>query len=110
MPKKTKKTKTHDTAEAAQAVIEDGVIVIRLAVDAIPSAVRGGVDMMAIDPPFRVTNAKAFAKDVVRALNDEDEDGTTPIHRMFDAAFNEAAEWGADGIETEDDTYEDDGY
>lgn len=40
-----------------------------------------------------------FAKEVVRELNSEDEEGTTAIHKMFDAAFIEAIEQGAEGVE-----------
>lgn len=51
------------------------------------------------NPRYEVTDAHAFAKDFVAELNREEEDGTTPIHAMFDRAFDEAVENGADGIE-----------
>lgn len=42
--------------------------------------------------------AKIFANEVWRELVREQEDGTTPVHVLFDNAFNEACEQGAEGI------------
>lgn len=92
-------------AGIAEAVIENAklpslaCIVIRLPLEMIPFAYLGAVDVGNVAPGWKVTNARAFAKEVVHALNDEDEDGTTPIHRLFDAAFEEAIEQGAEGVE-----------
>lgn len=83
----------------ARAVIEKGHIVIRVAIGAIPVAYQAGVDLRAIEPGFRIVNARKFAKDLVRSLNHEDEEGTTPIHRLFDTACEHAIEQGADGVE-----------
>ena len=47
----------------------------------------------------RITDAKAFARDVARALNAEDDLGATPIHRLFDAAFVQAIEDGSMAVE-----------
>jgi hypothetical protein len=82
-----------------RAVIKGEAIVIRLSLVSIADAVRGGVDLGSIDPPIRVTDPKVFAKEVVHALNREDDDGTTPIHRLFDQAFSEATEDGARGVQ-----------
>ncbi|HEV2897418.1 MAG TPA: hypothetical protein VGX71_06180 [Pseudaminobacter sp.] len=46
----------------------------------------------------KITDAEAFAKCVFDALVDEEEDGTTPVHRMFEDAIREAVEQGAEGI------------
>lgn len=83
----------------AEAFIEKGEIVIRIAVGALPTAYQAGIDLGVHEPGFKIANARAFAKDLVRALNDEDEEGTTPIHRLFDAAMDEAIEQGAEGVE-----------
>lgn len=87
----------------AEAFIEKGEIVIRVAVKALPLAYEAGTDLGVHEPGFKITNARAFAKDLVRALNDEDEQGTNPIHRLFDDAMAEAIEQGADGVEEDDD-------
>lgn len=43
-------------------------------------------------------DAKVFAKEVWRELVREQEDGTTPVHLLFDNAFEQACEQGAEGI------------
>jgi hypothetical protein len=88
---------TDPTYGFAKIVNEEIVICIPIAT--LPLAMEGACDLKTIDPPCRVTNPSAFAKDFVRALNDESEDGTTPIHRLFDAAMNAALENGATGVE-----------
>ncbi len=82
------------------ATIEDGFIVIRVAIDALPDIVRGGCDSLnGIEPRMRVTDFNALAKDLVGELNREDEIGTTRVHKMFDGAIVEAFEQGAEGLE-----------
>jgi hypothetical protein len=86
-------------SKAAQAYIKDGNIIIQLPVRNLKMAVKGYVDADFGLDPFVVTDSKAFAKGVVRALNEEEEDGRSPIHRMFDAAFEQALADGSDGVE-----------
>lgn len=86
--------------DGGKAIIERGHIVIRVAIDALPLIVdgswgaRGGQGTR-----YEVVNPKEFAADLVRALNDEEEDGTTLIHKMFDGAIDYAIEQGAFGVE-----------
>lgn len=87
---------------SAVAVIEDDSIVIRLPIKNLPVAVDGSIALRALDSPFKVTDAAKFAHDVVVALNDEDEEGTTRVHQMFDGAFSDIAENGSDGIADND--------
>jgi hypothetical protein len=47
---------------------------------------------------YKVLDLEAFAKDVVNELLDEDEEGTTPVHRLLDNAFFFAIENGSAGI------------
>lgn len=47
-----------------------------------------------------ITNARVFGMELVRVLRDEEEDGTTPVHQMLDAAIVAACEQGAEGILT----------
>jgi hypothetical protein len=51
-----------------------------------------------------ISDKTVWAQEVVRQLNSEREDGSTPVHRMFDAAFLEALEQGAEGISCFGDT------
>ena len=87
----------------ARALIENDEIIIRVPVKYLPVIVEGAWALNALDKRFKLTDAALFAQDLVRALNDENEEGTTMIHKMFDAAINEALEQGADGIEEHED-------
>lgn len=84
--------------------LESDQIVIRLPFDALQCAAEACPDLEEIDddgefaPPI-VTDLPKFAAAVVCALSHEEEDGTTPVHRMFDAAFVSAIEAGGDGVE-----------
>jgi hypothetical protein len=87
-----------DHGDNAAAHIEGGYIVIHLAIDAIPVAVAGACGQGYIDSPFIVTDAEAFAKDFVHALNEEvSEDGTSRVHKFLDQGFEAAVEGGAQG-------------
>lgn len=81
------------------AIIEDGSLVIRVAMEALPMIVEGSWAAGYMDTRYKVTNTAEFAADLVRELNDESEDGTTRIHRMFDKAIENAIGQGAFGIE-----------
>lgn len=81
--------------DAAQAVIEDGAIVIRVPIANLQAIMDGGFACAAYDKRYRVTDPEGFAKEIADALNDEDEEGSTPVHKLFDAAINEALNQGA---------------
>jgi hypothetical protein len=83
----------------SSAKIENGEIVIRLALDALPAVLEGGWACNALPTRYKITNIAEFAADLVRELNREGEDGTTRIHIMFDKAIFEAIDQGAFGIE-----------
>ena len=88
---------------SAQAIIENDEIVIRVPIKYLPTIIEGAWALNALDKRFKLTDAALFAKDMVCALNDGDEEGTTMIHKMFDKAINEALEQGAKGIEEHED-------
>lgn len=48
---------------------------------------------------LKVTDSKIFAEDVLRALQYEKEDGTTPVHELLDAALISAVDDGSEGVE-----------
>lgn len=48
---------------------------------------------------IKITDEDLFLKSVRLALNREDEDGSTPITRMLDKAFQYVCDQGMDGIE-----------
>ncbi len=48
---------------------------------------------------YRITNTIGFARDVVKELEEEQEDGTTLVHEMLDTAIEGAVEKGSEHIE-----------
>jgi hypothetical protein len=48
---------------------------------------------------FKVTDHEEFAREVARALQVEEEDGTTMLHLLLDQACVEAVEAGGLGVE-----------
>lgn len=86
-------------ASDGRAVIKDGYLVIRVALMALPQIVEGAWASGGMDTRYKVTDAQEFAKALVCELNEESENGTTRIHKMFDGAIEEAINQGALGIE-----------
>ena len=85
--------------ENGQAVIENGALVIRVSLESLPAVVEGAWAAYGMPLRLKITDADAFAKELVGELNAEQEDGTTSIHRMFDKAIWAAFENGAEGVE-----------
>lgn len=81
--------------------IEGEEIVIRIPVAALPGAAQVAWDEQYgfEQHSLRVCDVAAFAKEFVRELNSEAEDGTTLIHIVLDKAAVNAAENGAEGLE-----------
>lgn len=85
--------------------VEDGEFRISVGIETV-LAVCGG-ELIASDDysnpgMFRVTDTDKFAKDVLRELNREKEDGTTPVHLLFDEALTEAVESGSEHVQEVD--------
>jgi len=86
----------------AQAYLENGLIKISVSVKDLPRIIKDSTDYGYL-PLFAelgtsITDVNRFAKDVVYALNEEKEDGTTPVHELFDDAFERAVENGSQGV------------
>lgn len=79
--------------------IEGEEIVIRTPIDSLSDAFKGAVELGRIPKGFVVTDQRAFAQAVLSELLDEDEQGTTIVHELFDQAMNNALENGADGVD-----------
>lgn len=79
-----------------EAAIVDGYIVIRITVSNLKNIIENGPNW-----PFEyiVTDVNLAAKSIVNALNVEEENGTTPIHRMIDYAAEYALEQGYEGFD-----------
>lgn len=77
-----------------EARIEGDQIIIRVRIANLQCIALGGWAAGYIEP-IRIDDPAVFAAELCRALNDEAEDGTTPVHRLFDEAFTASIEHGA---------------
>ena len=82
-------------------VIGGGKLVISIGVNTLASAAErcerfydGEKDRYTL----KVTNKAKFAREIARALQAEEEDGTTPLHVLFDDAAEAAVEDGCEGV------------
>lgn len=85
------------------AKLEDGKIVISIPVEHLPDAVEQYWSCGKSNDRFKVTDTSEFAKSFVRALNAEEEDGTTLVHNMLDAAVDLCVNSGFEGIDMHED-------
>lgn len=78
-------------------------IVIRIPVDAIPYCVEVACDeFYGPDHGIHVVDLNEFKKEFLRALEHEEENGDTVLHKAFDKAIINAVEGGAFGLNEED--------
>ncbi len=85
------------------AIIEDGAIVIRFPLDAMQSALDGAWTLNVFDTRYKVTDQNEFAKELCSALNQEDEQGTTEVHKLMDRAFVNIIDYGGFGFDEHED-------
>jgi hypothetical protein len=84
--------------------IEDGVLVIQIGVEWLARAVKLNPDLTEYDEKSgewiepKITDPDKFAVEVLHAIQDESEDGTTLVHMALDTAAMNAIENGAEGI------------
>lgn len=72
--------------------LEGEQLVIRIGIDTL------GFALTAADEPLRVVDARLAAEEIVRELTREEEDGTTPVHKLLDKAGFDAWENGGEGF------------
>lgn len=73
--------------------IEKGQLVLSIGIETLAFATMNGTS--GYFDGLKITNPRGFARDVVAELEREQEDGTTPVHAMIDAAAEAAAEQGS---------------
>jgi len=82
-----------------EATISRNSISIRVPFSKLQQLMDGSWRLGALEVRQKVKDQDVFAAELVAALNAEDEQGSTIIHRLFDSAINAALEGGAEGIE-----------
>lgn len=86
----------------SEAKVIGGKLVISLRISTLAHAARNSNHFFICaenGAPIKITDETVFAESVARALNREEEDGNTPITRMFDEATEWVSEQGEEGIE-----------
>ena len=83
----------------SEAIIKNGNIVISVPLKYLPQVVEGAWLLGALPARQYITDINEFSEELVSALNREDEQGTTLVHKMFDIAIYDCLESGAFGIE-----------
>ena len=86
--------------------IEDEELVIRIGISTLAFAATKGpyfdnivMDHDCDEDAVKVTDEAEFAKSILAALEEEEEDGSTRVHKMLDSAAEFACEQGYEGIE-----------
>ena len=69
--------------------IKDGELQISIGIDTLCFAVSEKI------ADFKITDNEGFVKDILNELENEDEEGTTEIHRLLDQAADDAVENGS---------------
>lgn len=72
-------------------------LMISIGLDALMTAAKGGPlwEMVGDDAGWTITDPGGFAEEIVRELEHEEEDGTTPVHVMLDDAIGRAIDQGS---------------
>jgi len=78
--------------------IEGDEIVIRVPIDALPEACAIAWESSLGEHGIAITDLPVFAKEFVRELRREEENGDTLVHKMLDRAAYMAANNGAEGL------------
>ncbi len=78
-------------------------LVISIGISTLAYAIQNGTD----DWVGKITSEAGFAQDVIDELLNEEEDGTTLVHKMFDEAAREAADQGSEYVSSGDEDFED---
>lgn len=99
---------SNDISKPLSVAIEDGALVIRVGIETLRVAAETSndpgmheyevTDDGGVFKHPKVVNAAEFARDIVRELEFEQEDGSTPVHLLLDAAMAAAADSGSAGI------------
>ncbi|MVA23202.1 hypothetical protein V6582_17890 [Agrobacterium vitis] len=76
--------------------VKDGILSISIGIALLSHAVQSQESW---PENFYVDDIRDFAREVARELRREEEDGTTPVHRLFDKVADAVLESGGDGVD-----------
>jgi len=97
MKARKKPNKLANSDKPLEVTVKNGVLSISIGVSTLAFSLEHGNDFLTYDadPKWKVTSDGAFAVDVKRELEREQEDGTTPVHLLLDGAMQSAIEQGS---------------
>jgi hypothetical protein len=82
------------------AFVENNVLTIEIGVDVLAWAcLHDGAQIVERGDDYVITNNEGFARDVVREMLDEAEDGSSLVTRFIDEAIEQAIDNGAEHFE-----------
>ena len=91
-----------------KASIEGDEVVIRIGIDTLAFAIARSPSFYDYDkhgacegPYIKIDDSRLFAREVVRALLHEEEDGSGPLSNLLDEAGQRALDDGAEGVDYE---------
>lgn len=84
-----------DDKEELRVAVKDGILNISIGINLLAFAVKNSPQW---PEEFIISNVQDFANSVKVALEDEEEDGSTILHRLFDGAALWALEHGYEGF------------
>ena len=88
--------------EPTELVIRIGLDTLKMAAEFCPLLFDG--EFGPIDPPYcEIVDAMELAKDVARMIDDEKEDGSSPVRDLIDRAILDAMEDGSLAFKEDDD-------
>lgn len=96
--------KENEMNDEMKVEVIDNVLTISIGMDTLACAFEHGEynwDAEKEEPRYQITHPEKFIEDVKYELLEEDHDGTTLVHLMFDKAMENAVEQGTEGIDCE---------
>lgn len=97
-----KDTELSAKIEKEELVIRVGISTLCRAVRQCPVIDHAVMEANGDESAVEITDEAVFAQAILESLQAEEEDGSTPVHRLLDDAANEAIEQGCEGIEFHD--------
>ena len=85
--------------------IKKGLITITFGFDYLKHVAENAPDLEVVNYetgkfiPAKVTDQNVFAREIVEAILEEEEDGTNLVHKMIDTAIHNKTEYGCEGID-----------
>ena len=78
--------------------MENGCLLISIGIDTLEHVVKHCPEFDDVAPMPELADIDVLCSDIIQELEREEEDGTTPVHRLLDKAIYAAMENGSEGF------------